>query len=108
MIRKINTSISESNYEQLVALDGEDFILRFLWNERDSHWYLTIRDSSGIDIATGFKIVADVPFAVHVASGMMPHGQLWIIDTTLAGVDPGLRDIGGRVLLIYVDLENVT
>ena len=107
MIRDIPTSTVESNYEQVVTLDGTDFILRFLWNERDSHWYLTIRDSAGDDIATGLKVVADVPFDAHETDDRRPAGQLWTVDTTGVGEDPGLRDLGRRVLLAYVDAESV-
>jgi hypothetical protein len=107
MIRKIQTSTKESNYEQVTSLDGEDFILRFLWNERDNHWYLTIRDSAGSDIITGVKLVADIPIASHVADEDMPAGQIWTIDMTGAGADPGLRDLGARVLLAYVEESSV-
>jgi hypothetical protein len=107
MIRRIRTSTKESNYEQVTSLDGVDFILRFLWNERDNHWFLTIRDAAGSDIITGIKLVADIPVGAHLTDERRPEGQIWTVDMTGAGVDPGLRDLGERVILSYVDSVSV-
>lgn len=106
MIYNVATSTDKSNYEQVVTLDGEDFIIRLLWNERANHWFMTLRDSAGTDIVTGFKVVADIPFAVHCVDERIPAGQLWIVDTTGAGADPGLREFGARVRLLYADEDS--
>ena len=106
MVRLIPISQNESNITQLSTLDGSDYIFRFLWNERDAHWYMTIRDSASVDIITGIKVVCDIPLAVHEASDDMFPGSLWAVDTTGNGVDPGLRDFGTRVRLIYVDEDD--
>ena len=106
MIYLVPTTGKTSNYTQTVSLDGSDFILRFLWNERANHWFLTLRDAEGNDLVTGVKVVADVPFAVHDLTSGMPAGQLWTLDTTGRGLDPALRELGDRVVLMYCDEDS--
>jgi len=106
MIRDIPLTQTESNFTKLVTLDGEDYNFRFLWNERDGHWFMTIRTSGGDDIIAGIKVVADIPLVTHDADSRLFPGELWAMDTTGAGVDPGLRDFGTRVRLAYVDEES--
>ena len=106
MIRTIPLPQNESNFDQLETLDGSDYIFHFLWNERNSHWYMTIRDSAGDDIVTGIKVVADIPLVVHETDERLFPGSLWCVDMTGAGVDPGLRDFGTRCQLRYVDEES--
>jgi len=108
MIYLIPTSTKASNYEQTVSLDGTDYRIRLLWNGRDTHWYMTLRTAAGVDLVTGIKVVANIPFAVHVADSDMPAGQIWVLDTTGGGADPGLRDLGERVVLLYADEESAT
>lgn len=103
MIYVVATPTSESNYDGVVGLGGVDFGLRLLWNERDNHWFMSLSDSSGDDIVTGIKVVANTPFAIHCADSRMPSGAIWIIDTTLREEDPGLRDIGSRCVVLYAD-----
>jgi len=107
MIRILPLSQSESNYEILITLEDVDYILRFLWSERDHHWYMTISDSSGSAIITGVKVVCDAPLASHVTDERIWPGQLWCVDMTRYGVDPGLRDLGTRTKLIYIDQEHI-
>lgn len=107
MTRLIRISGKTSKFQQVVPLDGEQFTFRFRWNARTERWFLTIRDASGTDLVTGRKLVANVPFAVHETVAGMPPGDIWVLDTTGAGTDPGLRDLGDRVIMMYVDEDNV-
>lgn len=91
---------TESNYERIVTLNGVDFILRFFWNDRAGGWFLTIRDSAGNDLITAQRLVAHYPFAYHATIEGTPAGQLWVVDSDGKG-DPGLRDLGIRVHLMY-------
>jgi hypothetical protein len=110
MIRMIETSVVESNYEQVKELDGTNYTMRFLWNERDNHWYMTLKDSEGTDIVTGIKVVADAPFSVNNVLTDFPPGQIWFIDMTGTSPtpDPGLRELGARVRLFYIDEDSLT
>ena len=102
-IRIIRTPTNDSNYEFVVALDGVDYILRLLWNDRAGRWFMTVRDSSGIDLITARKLCANMPFAAHDLVG--PAGQLWTL--CVSPEDPGLRDLGEGAFLVYVEEANV-
>jgi hypothetical protein len=107
VIRPIRTSTTQSNYEFIVALDGVDYILRFLWNSRIQRWYLTVKSAADVDLITGRKICVDIPWASHETIDGVPAGQLWTTDPSGSGIDPGLRELGERVVLLYVDEESV-
>lgn len=106
-VRRINIPSATSKFQQVVQMDGVSYTLVFRWNERAAHWFLTIRNSAGDNLVTGRKLVADVPFAAHeTIAGFMP-GTLWVRDVSGQGIDPGLRDLDDRVVLMYVDEDNV-
>ena len=68
---------------------------------------MSLRDADGNELATGRKLVAAIPWAAHDTIDGMPPGNLWIVDRNAADTDPGLRDLGDRVRLMYVDEDNV-
>ena len=103
MIYLIPTSTTESCYEQTVTLDGASYRLRLAWAERERRWFLDLSTVDGVPILQGKKIVADRPLTQRLTCSSRPAGELWCIDTTGAGVDPDLRDLGARCLLLYVD-----
>src|SRR4051812_14418071 len=83
-----------------VRLEGViyDFTLR--WNTRDDHWYADVADTDGNAIASGIKVVADWPLLKGLAQGTRPPGDVVALDSSGLG-DPGLQDLGERVLLLY-------
>jgi hypothetical protein len=105
--RLIRITGTTGKFQQVVPLEGETYTFLFRWNARASRWFLTIRDDAGADLITGKKIVADVPFHPHETNENLPPGQIRILDVSGEGADPGLRDLGKRVVLMYVDEDNV-
>lgn len=81
-------------------LEGVIFKFAFQWNERDSHWYMTLADSEGAAIVSGIKVVARTPLLRGISDARRPPGDIMAYDTTGAG-DPGLEDLGENVLLLY-------
>ena len=108
MIRTIRLPSTLSNFELVTTLDGEDYRLGFLWNSRESRWYWRLYDSSGTEILAWRKLVADSPLIAHLTSEAIPPGSLWCLDSTGRGMDPGLRDLGERHWLMYVDEDSLT
>jgi hypothetical protein len=106
--RLIRVTGRTGKFQQAVPLEGETYTFLFRWNDRVSRWFLTIRDDAGADLITGKKMVADVPFHQHGTVEGLPPGEIWVLDLTDSGIDPGLRDLGDRVRLMYVDEDNVT
>ena len=99
---------SASNQIQITTLDGTDYILRVLWNDRAGRHFLTVRDAANDDLITGFKLCADMPFAQHIVIDGQPAGQLWVRRPDNTGADPGLRDLNANVFLMYVESDSVT
>jgi hypothetical protein len=99
----IPTSQTESDYTQVVTLEGVDYQLFFHWNARQPGWYCEIRDTDGTLIAAAKKLVLGTFIFEHDKDERMPPGAFLLIDTTESGREPGLRDLGTRVVFIYVE-----
>lgn len=96
-------------YSLIVALDGTDYRLSFAYNTRDDHWYLSVELTDGTELASGIPIVADTPllgrwsYKDDIPSG----GFLMAVDTTGESADPVKDDLGDRLRLMWVPLEDI-
>lgn len=90
------------SYSMRVRLDGAYYTLRFRWNVRAVVWILDVLDAAGAAIALGIAVRSGVPLN-NSANGAGPPGMLWAQDTSGTGADPGFDELGGRVVLIYVE-----
>lgn len=113
-ILRIPTRAEQVDYVQRTALDGRDYLLHFAWNQRESKWYLDVRDQRGEPIVLGIKIVANKRLLGRlVTSEARPPGELIAVDmTSPAGsgkdaYDPGKSELGSRVVLLYLDAETI-
>lgn len=100
---RIPTTSRLSSFTQIVTLDGEQYGLRFLWNARAERWFLSVSDAEGLPLITGRKLCSDRPWAAHETLATAPPGKLWVYATGGGDADPGLRDLGERVAMMYVD-----
>ena len=108
----IPTSTERSDYVQTTTLDGRDYIFRFLFNQREGKWYMRLADQDDVPIVEGVKLVADYNLLKRIVDARRPPGYMIAKDTTaldvdvaagekITALDPGLPDLGGRVLLLY-------
>lgn len=102
MAEVINTSTELSSYTQRTILDGREYLLTFQWNQREEKWYLSIADQDGDPLGQGIKVVANFPLNRALTDIRSPPGILYAMDRTGQGCDPLLRELGDRVLLIYI------
>lgn len=88
-------------------LDQVTYGLEFLWNTREGCWYVTLRDGEGNALVSGRKVTLGSLFRKYRATqGVLPLGDIYVIDTTNSGVDAAFADLGRRVILRYVtDVE---
>lgn len=107
MIYAIPTTSLEPDFEQTQTLDGTQYQIEFLWNARASRWFMTLLDTEGTPLATGRKMVTG-PWASRETIDDRLPGQLWVHPTEATDADPGLRDLGNRVYLMYVDEDSNT
>lgn len=92
---------------QRVRLDGRDYLLDLAWNGRESRWYVDVYDADGELVVGSRKIVADGRIGQRVTDTRRPPGVLGAVDVSGNGIDPGIDDLGERVLLIYFDEAGV-
>jgi hypothetical protein len=106
-LRNISTDSTLSSYSQRTILDGREYVLTLQWNQRSAHWFLSIADQDGVSIADGLKLVANFPVNRRITDPRGPAGLIIPMDLSGSGNDPGLHDLGDRVLLVYVEVADV-
>lgn len=84
-----------------VALEGVSYNFTFKWNTRGSLWTFDVADGAGVALVSGRRVVVGLPLLARFKDPRLPPGQLVAFDTTGAGVDPGLADLGTRVTIVY-------
>ena len=102
MAQIIPTRQDAAHYQFPVELEGVVFGLEFYWNARDASWYLTILDAEGVPLLSSRKLVLDLPLTARYRDLRLPRGEFVVLDTTGQGLEAGLKDLGTRVLLVYV------
>lgn len=84
-----------------VQLDGLTFQLDLVWNERAGQWFLSVADGAGALFA-GHGLALRTPVFYQYRLGeRAPPGELWCVDTSDQEAEPGLADLGARVVLAY-------
>jgi hypothetical protein len=103
----IDNKTSLLNYEQLVQLDGVEYLLRFQWLEREMAWYMQFLDQDGVELAVGVRIVVDYPFLRRFKDPRLPPGTLIALDTSLQRKEIEASDeLGDRVKLVYITVDD--
>lgn len=92
---------------QRATLDDVEYLLVLSWNTRDSRWYLEVQSSGGTPIVSGIAIVVDYPLLDRFGYSTLPPGRLIAVDTTDGGEIAAQEDLGTRVQLVYLTLEEV-
>lgn len=93
--------IGDTNSRQRTKLNGVGYELGFRWNARAGAWYLDLYDDGGTALFTGRKITVNNDLLGRSRPDGFPPGILWAQDGAEVPTEPGLRDLGSRVLLVY-------
>ena len=96
-----------ARYRRRIVLDGREYEFLFDWNGREEKWFLSLADEAGTAIVSGIKIVADYPLLRLVTDNRKPPGVLMARDASGAGLDPHFVDLGQRVTMVYVPIEDL-
>jgi hypothetical protein len=91
-------------YRQRARLDGEDWILDFVFNTRTGLWCMGILALDGTVCLRGQGVVCNVPLLRRAVSG--PPGQMWAISADGGAEAPGLLELGARVTLFYASADD--
>ncbi len=89
------------------TLDGVEYQLDFDYNERSNTWHIGLAQADDTRIADGLKGVVGLPLLRLISDAAAPPGELILVDTSGADLDPGKLDLGDRVVLIYLDGSEV-
>ncbi len=90
-------------WTQRTQLDGQDFVLRFVWNQRDGHFSVDIADQDSVPITSGRVVAVGMDLLRGVVDARRPPGHLVVVDTLDQNdVDPGFADLGTRFVLVYI------
>lgn len=93
-------------YSIRTQLDGTSFGLDFSWNARGEYWVLIIKDASSNPLVRRVIRVGQ-PLLARFKDKRLPPGDLVAVDTTGKDQDPGLKDLGGRVQLVYLTAADI-
>jgi hypothetical protein len=105
----------EVNYDFGTTIEGVGYIFVIKWNERDKAkdadgnlitdgaFYFSVYDVGGNPLATGIKIVLGTYLGRrYVSIPLFSDGVFTAFDTSGAGLDAGINDLGSRVLFLYI------
>lgn len=91
----------DPSFDLRARLDGVSYTLRCRWRGRDGHWYLDVLDDAGlVYYIAGRRLVANFPVSPYTTA-RTPPGALVLVDSSGAGRDPLLDDLGTRGKLLY-------
>lgn len=92
---------------QRVTLDGVVYLLELQWNGREGRWYLHLFDAEGSPIALGMKLIANARIGFRTRDARAPGGLFVVLDRSGSGRNPGIDELGARVVLTYRDAADV-
>lgn len=95
------------NYRVGTKLGGVSYVLDVRWNGRADAWYLDVLDEGADPIRVGIKLVLGAALGRRCVDPRFPPGILMASDTSGAGVDATLDDMGDRVQVFYFPPEEL-
>jgi hypothetical protein len=90
-----------ARYEYRMVIDQRTYTIRMDWNDRDSSWYMNLKDDNDAYLLVGQRIAVGCDLFRNKAIPGMPQGVLLCLDTTGLQEDPGFSDLDTRHYLIY-------
>lgn len=88
-------------FDVTALLDGVTYALHFQWNATDAGWRVRILDEPGQVVLMGdARTVLNWPLYESLLV-RYPAGGLVFFDTSGQEIEPGLADLGDRVILLY-------
>ena len=92
------TLTDSDNYGIKVTLESALYDFTFRWNYRESVWEMSIAG-----VVDGLAIRVNTDLLACVPSISKPPGRFLALDTSGAGLDPDIDELGGRVVLTYTE-----
>jgi len=93
-------------YQYQIELDGTTYTLFFNYNQRMEKWIMGVGDAQGTRLVAGVPIIVDWPLFNRFQSEDLPPGDIAAYDSSNQSEDPGRFDLGGRVRMIYREVDD--
>jgi hypothetical protein len=100
-------TFADDAWTQTTTVEGVEFTLDFLLNQRAAAYYMSIADADGVDIYNGVKLTCGVPLLRKCADIRRPAGDFFVFSST-TDLSPASRaDLGpgGRCTLYYISSD---
>lgn len=97
----------QNNYRLRTSFDNEEVLFRVRWNAHDSAHYIDVLEPGEEPIAQGIKVVLGVNLGRRSTHPFFLRNLLHAFDTTLQGVEAGVDDLGGRVVVVRYGLAEL-
>lgn len=95
------------NYDLQILLDGVTYTLDLSFNVRLNAWFMNVLDEAAQNVlVAGLRLTCGASIGAKITGRPFP-GFFVVLDTTGAGVDPGISDLGKRVRLEYVEAADL-
>lgn len=108
MIVVIPLLADEPFYDLTTDLDGSDYKLSFMYNQRMDQWYLSIADAAGDPIVRGIAMVCDFGLLNPYSDARLPRGIL-VVQSAIDNdrTPPGFTELGPdrRCSLVYLTAD---
>ena len=98
---------SVANYQFGTTLDGVAFIIEIRFNDREVAWYMNLLADDETPIRQGIKLVLGTLLGGRSASAAFPDGSFVLSDLSGAGLDATFDDMGDRVVLQYIPVDEL-
>jgi hypothetical protein len=97
---------SVNNERVGVALEDARYYFFRRWNSRDAAWYMDIRAEDDSAVALGVKLVLGVSLGRRSTHAFFQKHALYVIDTTGQNRDAAYDELGGRVQVLHLSLDD--
>ena len=105
----IDNESPSTYYDELVQIEGLEYLFEFTWSDRESAWYLNIYDQDENPIAFGVKLVLNARLLRRFQDPRLPPGLLFCADISGTGQDmTEPADLGVNVELVYVTSDDIS
>lgn len=108
MLLFIDTDTTELEFDQITVIDGQEYILEFIWSERENVWILNLLTSDGVPLAMGIYLNVGVDLLARWRTDTrVPQGLLTVIDMSNTGaVINSPEDLNGNFPLGYLTSDD--
>ena len=99
---------SQTNYTLGVPIGDVRYLMPVRWNPRDNAWYFDILNEDKSIICLNIKVVLGVNLGRRSMHEFFKTNMFFAFDTSNQNLDAGYDDLGDRVKVVHVTLDDLT